>query len=414
MQMARAALSLMNRRQLLWRLVLAISAFLVQSCAPDAPPHIDGPQWLQERPIWRSTQLGVDVHFIPYSFVSDGYSAARVAGAPAADSPASRVRFEDDGQIRALEPADLILAMDELVFYNLADFDGHFEESTIYIRDGRTGRFRKGSVSLPARTTPSSVVSRPQAFVPRQFSDRETQRKTAEKLPFARSQLELRALLLQSIEDGEVLLTPPAKWEHSKSIQYSRGGCYFKDEVHSTVRDQAAAESFRKFVVDPGWQEYLRPAVTNVEELIERKLEFLNLDQGDEISKQRLDQQIDFQYLCAVATAVSAEGQSIPDVEPPSNADSDSSAKTASYAFGVRFLSKRNAVSLLYMPRLNWWIITRSQRRQPKDQEWLTCKLGEYVNMTGFYAYRARYADGTLDSAREDLHITQPGDWTLP
>jgi hypothetical protein len=66
------------------------------------------------------------------------------------------------------------------------------------------------------------------------------------------------------------------------------------------------------------------------------------------------------------------------------------------------------------MPRLNWWIITRSQRRQPEEREWSTCQIGEPVGMTGFYAYVTGYPDGSKDAPRADLRVTREGPIALP
>lgn len=335
-----------------------------------------------------------------------GAIAARVAATPEPGAPATRIRRSDTGEFVMLEPGDLILAMDEMAFYNRADFDGHVRESTIYFRDSRTGFLQSGRTVLPATVADSTFLrgDRSESEVkvyqaPINQSDR---------IPFARSQPELRGLLLQAVQDGEVELNPPEMRDAEGSM--SRDWFRFGDfSAHETVQDQALVESLRTKTRDPLLRQYLPSVLTNVERLIDRKLEYLNQGQPEKVLKDQIDQKIEFQYMWAVFTTATARGESLPPFAPPSVV-----APAPMAPFAVRFFSQRNATAIQYMPRLNWWIITRSQRREPKDLEWSTCKPGEKVGMSGFYAYVAQYADGSADPPRDDLHITENGDLTLP
>jgi hypothetical protein len=194
----------------------------------------------------------------------------------------------------------------------------------------------------------------------------------------------------------------------SISRDWSRFGAF---SAHETVRDQALVESLRttKTNQDPLLRQYLPSALTNVERLIDRKLGYLNQGQPEEILKNQINQKIEFQYMWAVFTTATARGKSLPPFAP-----FPATAPAMMAPLPVRLLSLRNAIAIQYMPRLNWWIITKSQHREPKDLEWSTCKLGEKVQMSGFYAYVAQYADGSADPPRDDLHITGAGDVTLP
>ena len=68
------------------------------------------------------------------------------------------IRRSDTGEFVMLKPGDLILAMDEMAFYNRADSDGHVRESTIYFRDSRTGFLQSGRTVLPATVTASTFL----------------------------------------------------------------------------------------------------------------------------------------------------------------------------------------------------------------------------------------------------------------
>src|SRR5512135_2220866 len=96
-------------------------------------------QWLNQLPVWHSSQLGIDYQLAHYVQFYKRALAARVAATTEPGAPATRIRRSDTGEFVMLEPGDLILAMDEMAFYNRDDFDGHVRESTIYFRDSRTG-----------------------------------------------------------------------------------------------------------------------------------------------------------------------------------------------------------------------------------------------------------------------------------
>jgi hypothetical protein len=370
-------------------------------------PYIE--RWLNDLPVWHSSQLGVDYQLAHYVKYYKGALAARVAAAPGPGAPATRIRRSDNGKVVLLEPGDLILAMDEKAFYSRADFDDHVAESTIYFRDSRTGLLQYGRTVLPATVTASTFLRGD-----RSGSEDKVYQAPLDKsgtTPFAKSQPELRGLVLQAVQDGEVILHTPRVRDNGLMSRrwfnfgpYSASGAY-----HETVGDQALVESLRTSTRDPLLRQYLSSGITNVELLIDRKLGYLNQGQPEKILKDQIDQKIEFQYMRAVFTTATARGESLPPFAPlPS---------VAYYAMGpmpVRLLSQRNATAIQYMPRLNWWIITKSQHREPKDLEWSTCKPGEKVQMSGFYAYVARYADGSADPPRDDLHITTSGDVTLP
>lgn len=306
-----------------------------------------------------------------------------------------------------LEPGDLILAMDEMAFYNRADFDGHVRESTIYFRDSRTGFLQSGRTVLPATVTASTFLRGDRS----ESEDKIYQEpiKQSDRTPFASSQPELRGLLLQAIQDGEIKLNPPKMRDAKGSMsRYWFFEPLFSGRAHETVDDQALVESLRTDIPDSLLHQYLPSVLTNVERLIDRKLGYLNQGEPEKILKDHIDQKIEFQYMWAVFTTATARGESLPPFAPLHMVG------PAAAPFVVRLLSERNATAIQYMPRLNWWIITKSQRREPKDLEWSTCKPGEKVGMSGFYAYVAQYADGSADPPRDDLHITENGDLTLP
>src|SRR5208337_2508215 len=142
-------------------LLLGGIGFLAASPSPLAFGQPGGPyveQWLNQLPVWHSSQLGVDYQLAHYVNFYKGAIAARVAATPEPGAPAARIRRSDTGEFVMLEPGDLILAMDEMAFYNLADFDGHVGESTIYFRDSRTGFLQSGRTVLPATVTASTFL----------------------------------------------------------------------------------------------------------------------------------------------------------------------------------------------------------------------------------------------------------------
>ena len=362
-------------------------------------------RWLETLPVWRSSQLGFDYQLAHYVHFQCGAIVARVSSPPIPGSPASIIRSNETGELITLEPGDLVIAMDDMVFFSRADFDDHKGETTIYFRDSRTGRLGVGKTMLPAEVTPSQLVKgdsrlEPKVIVPWSSNDRS---------PFAANQAELRGLLLQSIQDGEVKLGIPKVRDANGTFARSWFPSHtFSGPAHPTVYEQALVESLRFDLGDPVLNQTLAAALPNVERLIDRQLALLKQNQAEQLGKERLDQQIEFQYLYAVFAAAAARGQSIPPFTPLAV------PAPAPAAYFVRLLSQRNASEILYMPRLNWWIITRSQHRQPQAPEWSTCKTGEEIGMMGYYAYIAKYADGSADPPREDLHITQKGDWKLP
>lgn len=399
-------------------LLLGGIGFLAASPSPLAFGQPRGPdveRWLNQLPVWHSSQLGIDYQLAVYmQFYKKRALAARVAATTEPGAPATRIRRSDTGEFIMLEPGDLILAMDEIAFYNPADFDGHVRESTIYFRDSRTGFLQSGRTVLPATITASTFVRGDRSG----FENEVYQAPINKAAPFARSQPELRGLLLQAVQDGEIELHPP----EMRDAEGSTSRVWFpvgllsvigfgplSSSVHETVCDQALVESLRTNTRDPLLHQYLPSVLTNVERLIDRKLGYLNQGQPEKILKDQIDQKIEFQFMWAVFTTATARGESLPPFTPM-----PPPAAAAPPPFVVRLLSQRNAAAIQYMPRLNWWIITRSQRREPNDLEWSTCKPNEEVYMGGFYAYVAQYADGSADPPRNDLHITRDGVWTLP
>jgi hypothetical protein len=385
-------------------------ALTQRSAGQDVRPEVRMDEWLRSMPVWHSAQLGIDYQLGEYMLLNRICLAARVAAPPAPGSPVSRIRRSDNGQLVTLEEGDLVLAMDEMAFFSRADFDSHVRETRLYYRDRLTGFFQAGTITLPATVEPSRPVRGDRPGDPLESPDGLGLPDPYEQYPFARSQAELRSLLGESIRDGEVTLYPPRVPQENRAIgNCTLGGGHFIGPVHATVRDQAVVESFRGYVRDPVLRQYSSSALVNVERLIDRKLRFLNQGQREQIRKQSIEQQIDFQYLWAFCASATARQLQLPDFVGalPRTAP-------APQQFFVRLLSRRNAITFFYMPRLNWWIITRSQRRLPKDGEWSSCQTGEEIPMSGFYVYTARYADGSVDSPRTDLHITRPGTWTLP
>jgi hypothetical protein len=388
-------------------LVLALA--VVPSSA--VPAQVEHPpqkvqQWLDRLPVWHSTQLGFDYQFDRYVQFRHGAMAARVASPPEPGSAAARIRRNDTGELITLEQGDLVVAMDETAFFGQADLDEHTGETSIYFRDGRTGRFIAGKAVLPPNVTPSRKIRGEVTFEPKITVSRS---KGRDRAPFPRTQAELKGFLSQSIQDGEVRLGTPRLVQPDGSLTRAwLAFTQFSGLAHETIRDQAFVESLRVDLGHPVLNQTMAAALSNVERVIDRKLTLFNQDQVGQIGKERLDQQIEFQYLYAVFAAASARGQPLPPFTPLAV------PAAAAPTFFVRLLSDRNATAILYMPRLNWRIITQSQRRQPDALEWSTCKPGEDVGMIGFYAYIARYADGTADPPREDLHITRQGEWRLP
>ena len=396
-------------------LLLGGIGFLAASPSPLAfgqPRGSDVERWLNQLPVWHSSQLGIDYQLAHYDVrFYKGALAARVAATTEPGAPATRIRRSDTGEFIMLEPGDLILAMDEMTFYNRADFDGHVRESTIYFRNSRTGFLQSGRTVLPATITASTLVRGDRSG----FEDKVYQApiQKSDRTPFARSQPELRGLLLQAVQDGEIKLNPPVMRDAQGStswVWFPLGHLSVTGSVHETVCDQALVESLRTNTRDPLLHQYLPSVLTNVERLIDRKLGYLNQGQPEKILKDQIDQKIEFQFMWAVFTTATARGELLPPFIPLP----PQSAPGPQAPFVVCLLSQRNAAAIQYMPRLNWWIITRSQRREPNDLEWSTYKPNEKVYMSGFYAYVAQYADGSADPPRDDLHITRNGDWTLP
>jgi hypothetical protein len=353
-------------------------------------------------------QLGVDYQLRPYVDFGHPTVAALVTSAPDAGSAAGQIRLTSTGQVLALEPGDLIIAMDEMVFFNRDDLDGHTGQTNLYFRDSRSGLFQVAATTLPDAVTPSKLASgdarRGELNMnpPRLLGGRFT-------APFARNQPELRGLLLQSIRDGEVRLTPPQLRDRDGTMatSWSTGAEFTIGMVHETASQQALVEALRSRPHDPDLLRYLTPSLANVERLIDRKLGLLNQGQTDQPRTERIDQQITFQYLWAVYATAAARGVPVPlEAKPPS--------PSAGAPFAVQLTSQRGATSVQYMPRLNWWIITRSQNRQPEEREWSTCNVGDTVRLTGYYAYITRYADGSSDAARTDLHVARDGTFSLP
>jgi hypothetical protein len=385
-----------------------LGVFLSLAAAADAQEGFDGganERWLNGLPVWRSHQLGFDYQFAEYEQFQSLAMVARVASTPLPGSAATRITRNDNGQVITLEPGDLVLAMDEMAFLNRADFDAHMGETTIYFRDGRTGLFGVGKAVLPAEVTPGQLVKGNAGFDP----DFTFPWSKPQAEPFAADQAETRSLLLQSIGDGEVQLdTPKVRLANGSVSRMWMPMNRFSGPAHRTVHEQALVESLRLDLGDPVLNQTMAAALPNVERVIDRQLLLLNQDRADLIKTERLDQQIEFQYLYAVFAFAAARGQPIPPFEPlPRFAP-------AAPPFFVKLFSQRNATEIYYMARLNWWIITRSKHRQPREEEWSKCKPGEAVSMIGYYAFFTKYPDGSADAPRDDLHIIQNGDFFLP
>ena len=288
------------------------------------PRGSDVERWLNQLPVWHSSQLGIDYQLAHYDVrFYKGALAARVAATTEPGAPATRIRRSDTGEFIMLEPGDLILAMDEMTFYNRADFDGHVRESTIYFRNSHTGFLQSGRTVLPATITASTLVRGDRSG----FEDKVYQApiQKSDRTPFARSQPELRGLLLQAVQDGEIKLNPPVMRDAEGSTSWVWfplghlsviGLGHLTGSVHETVCDQALVESLRTNTRDPLLHQYLPSVLTNVERLIDRKLGYLNQGQPEKILKDQIDQKIEFQFIWAVFTTATARGESLPPFIP--------------------------------------------------------------------------------------------------